>query len=337
MMSHLPTVILLMRKKRTNYYSIERLFDNLIPPLSRQFDVRVVHVPCFGNTPSTFIRNLIFTSRLRADVIHVTGDIQYCALAIPRRRCVLTVHDLVSLNRLKGPRKHVFSLLWYFLPLRWAQHVTSISEESRKQLERSFPATVGRVRVISNCADPAFQSNVVFARADADRPQVLQVGTSENKNVHRVALAASGLPLHLRIIGPLSDDLRTLLSNLDLEWSSAEQLSTDELIKEYQNSDALVFASTYEGFGLPIVEAQSIGLPVLTSKISPMTDVAGEGALFVDPYSEFEIRSGLEQLLGSPDLCRRLVEQGRINVKRFNARVVADQYAKIYADVLNRN
>jgi glycosyltransferase involved in cell wall biosynthesis len=215
--------------------------------------------------------------------------------------------------------------------------VTSISEESRKQLERSFPSTVGTVRVISNCADPAFESNIVFAHADADRPRVLQVGTSANKNVHRVALAASGLPLHLRIIGPLSDDLRTLLSNLDLEWSSAEQLSTEELIKEYQNSDALVFASTYEGFGLPIVEAQSIGLPVLTSKIQPMTDVAGEGALFVDPYCEFEIRSGLEQLLSSPDLCRRLVEQGRNNVKRFDARIVADQYAKIYADVLNRN
>src|ERR1019366_5480149 len=169
-MSRLPTVILLMRKKRTNYYSVERLFENLVPPLSRQFDVRVVHVPCFGNTPVAFIRNLIFTARLRADVMHVTGDIQYCALAIPRRRCVLTVHDLVSLNRLKGPRKHVFSLLWYSLPLRWAKHVTSISEESRKQLARSFPATVGRVRVISNCADPAFESNVVFARADADRP-----------------------------------------------------------------------------------------------------------------------------------------------------------------------
>jgi glycosyltransferase involved in cell wall biosynthesis len=336
-MSRLPTVILLMRKKRTNYYSVERLFENLVPPLSRQFDVRVVHVPCFGVSPVEFIRNLIFTARLRADVIHVTGDIQYCALAVPRQRCVLTVLDLVSLNRLKGPRKHVLSLLWYSLPLRWAQHVTSISEESRNQLERSYPAAVGRVSVVSCCADPAFERNKVFAHADTDRPRVLQVGTSANKNVHRVALAASGLPLHLRIIGPLSDDLRTLLSNLDLEWSSAEQLSTEELIKEYQNSDALVFASTYEGFGLPIVEAQSIGLPVLTSKIQPMTDVAGEGALFVDPYSEFEIRSGLEQLLSSPDLCRRLVEQGRNNVKRFDVRIVADQYAKIYADVLNRN
>jgi len=197
--------------------------------------------------------------------------------------------------------------------------------------------TVRRVSVISCCADPAFERNEVFARSNADRLQILQVGTDANKNVHRVALAASGLPLHLRIIGPLSDELRTLLSNLDLEWSSAEQLSTEELIKEYQNSDALVFASTYEGFGLPIVEAQSIGLPVLTSKIPPMTDVAGDGALFVDPYSEFEIRSGLEQLLGSPDLCRRLVEQGRNNVKRFDVRIVADQYAKIYADVLNRN
>src|ERR1039458_6813373 len=135
-MSQLPTVILLMRKKRTNNYSIEGLFENLVPPLSRQFDVRVVHVPCFGDSPVEFFRNLIFTARLSADVIHVTGDIQYCALAIPRRRCVLTVHDLVSLNRLKGARKHVFSLLWYSLPLRWAKHVTSISEERDRKSTR---------------------------------------------------------------------------------------------------------------------------------------------------------------------------------------------------------
>ena len=276
----------------------------------------------------------MFTARLRADVIHVTGDIYYCALAIRRRRCVLTIHDLVSLYRLKGIRKRILSLFWYSLPLRWARFVTAISEETRKQLEDEFPAAGGKVEVIPNCVDEAFGRNYRLTRTDADRPQLLQVGTGMNKNLERVAAAASGLPLHLRIIGPLSRSQRTLLHSLDLTWTSADQLSAEALLHEYRDSDALVFASTYEGFGLPIVEAQAIGLPVITSNIAPMTDIAGDGALFVDPYDEQEIRSALEELLGSPDLARRLSDRGRRNAQRFDAMTVADQYADIYARVL---
>ena len=72
-----------------------------------------------------------------------------------------------------------------------------------------------------------------------------------------------------------------------------------------------MFASTYEGFGLPIVEAQAIGLPVITSNMPPMNDTAGDGALLVDPLDEGEIRTALEQLLHSPDVARQLSEQGR--------------------------
>ena len=329
-----PTVILLMRKKMPYNYSIERLFESLEPLLSTRFEIRVVHVPFCGTSPVSFIRNLIFTARLHADVIHVTGDIHYCALAIPRRRCVLTIMDLVSLNRLRGARKRIFSFIWYSVPLRWAGHITAISEETRRQLEENYPSTFNRVTVVPCSVDPAFEHNPRLARASTDSQRLLQVGTGANKNLDRVATAASSLPLHFRIIGPLSHDQRKLLSSLDLEWSSAEQLSTEELIKEYQESDALAFVSTYEGFGLPVVEAQAIGLPILTSNIEPMEDVAGEGALLVNPYDEIEIRSGLRELLNSPDLSRSLVSLGKSNAERFSAKNVAGKYAGIYGDIL---
>jgi len=227
-------------------------------------------------------------------------------------------------------------MVWYWLPLRWAPHVTAISEETQKQLEREFPAVAGKVEVIPNCVDQAFGRNYKFARTITDRPRVLQVGTGPNKNLERVAVAASGLPFHLRIIGTLSCSQRTLLRTLDVAWSSVAQLSAEELIMEYRDSDALVFASTYEGFGLPIAEAQAIGLPVITSNIAPMRDVAGDGALFVDPYDVRGIRAALEQLLRSPDLAQRLSIQGRRNAGRFDATIVASQYADIYIRTLSR-
>ena len=165
---------------------------------------------------------------------------------------------------------------------------------------------------------------------------MLQVGTGRNKNLERVAAAASGLPVQLRIIGALGEEQRSLLHSLDLEWTSAEQLPGEEVIREYRDSDILVFASTYEGFGLPVVEAQAIGLPVITSNRAPMTDVAGDGALFVDPYDVGDIRSALEKLISSPDLARRLSDQGRRNIARFDARTIANRYADVYKRVCSQ-
>ena len=335
-MSNQPVVLLLMRKQSSDYYSIERLFESLLPPLSKHFEIRVVRVPCHSRGPFRCARNLIFTARLRADVFHVTGDIYYCALAIRRQRCVLTIHDLCSLRRLRGVRKRIFSVLWYSLPLRWASRVTAISEATKKQLEREYSSAAGKVEVIPNCVDEAFGRNYRRARTDADTPRILQVGTGANKNLGRVARAASGLPLQLRIIGPLSCHQRESLRSLDIAWTSAEQLSSEELVMEYRNSDVLVFTSTYEGFGLPIIEAQAIGLPVITSNIAPMIDIAGSGALLVDPYNECEIRAALEQLLRSPDLARQLSDQGRRNAERFAPMAIASQYADIYTSTESR-
>ena len=325
-----PVVLLLMRAESPTGHSIERVFETLAPLLSGNFEVRVVRVPCQSRGILRCARNLMFTARQRADIIHVTGDIHYCALAVGRKRCVLTIHDFCSLYRLKGLRKLIFSTLWYSLPLRWASYVTVISGETRMQLEHFFPAAAAKVEVIPNCVDGAFKQNYRTTRTGTCGLRVLQVGTGRNKNLERVATAASGLPLRLRIIGPLSDRQRSLLRSLDLDWTSAQQLSREEVVKEYCDSDLLIFASTYEGFGLPIVEAQAIGLPVITSGMAPMTEVAGSAALFVDPYDEKEIRAALEQILGAPDLARRLSDRGRRNAERFDAEIVAQRYADVY-------
>jgi glycosyltransferase involved in cell wall biosynthesis len=326
-----PSVILLMRREWPGYYSVERVFERVVPYLAGQYAVRIVRVPCQSSGLLACARNLAFTARQRADVIHVTGDIQYCALAVRRRKCVLTVLDLASLGRLAGLRKRLFALLWYALPVRWAGQLTAISVATKDELERGFPAAQGKTEVVAVGIDEAFGLNHRMHQPATGPLRVLQVGTAPNKNLERVARAAAGLPVRLRIIGTLSDEQRSLLRSLDLEWTSAAGLSADEVVAEYRDSDILVFASTYEGFGMPVVEAQAIGLPVITSGIAPMTEVAGDGALFVDPCDVASIRAGLEQLAASPGLARQLSEAGRRNAARFDAGAIAGRYAEIYA------
>lgn len=92
----------------------------------------------------------------------------------------------------------------------------------------------------------------------------------------------------------------------------------------------VVFASLYEGFGLPILEAQAMGRPVITSNFGAMKEAAGEGALFVDPYSVESIRAAILRIKNEPRLREELVRKGLENVERFRPVAIAERYAEIY-------
>jgi glycosyltransferase involved in cell wall biosynthesis len=95
----------------------------------------------------------------------------------------------------------------------------------------------------------------------------------------------------------------------------------------------VLFASTYEGFGLPIIEAQATGRPVVTSRVTAMPEVAGDGACLVDPYDVASIRSGVLRVLGDRGYRDSLVHRGFENVRRFEPGRIAAQYARLYEEV----
>lgn len=320
---------LVLRHPGPGQFSVERVFRDVLAALPADIDARLVTVPFFSKGVIPRLRNVLFTARLEADVVHITGDIQYCALGVRARRCLLTVLDLGSVWRLTGWRRRLLTLLWYRLPARRAAAVTTISEAVRDELVRLLPSADRKTSVVGCPVGGEFSPGPP-SRSRSSWFCVLQVGTTPNKNLERVARALEGLPIHFHVVGQLRGDQRELLDRLDLSYSQAADLPRDELRDLYRSSSALVFASTYEGFGLPILEAQACGLPVITSAIRPLCDVAKGAALLVDPSDTVAIRRAVERLISNPALRRSLSEAGYINAARHSAKEIALEYAGVY-------
>lgn len=106
-------------------------------------------------------------------------------------------------------------------------------------------------------------------------------------------------------------------------------VSERELIDLYQNALVYVYPSLYEGFGLPILEAQACGCPVITSNVSSMPEVAGKGAILVNPYNIDEIATAIKRVIEDKRLREDLIKKGYKNVKRFSWEKCAKQILKI--------
>jgi glycosyltransferase involved in cell wall biosynthesis len=252
-------------------------------------------------------------------------------LLLRKRRTILTIHDCGSLERLQGWRLLAFRALWLELPLRRAWVVTTISRSSRNALLRATGVESQKVRVIYNCVSPAFVPSLrSFCR---ERPVILLVGTRPNKNLERVAEALEGVSCYLAIVGRLTRSQRDLLQGLGLRYTAHQDLTDEEMVERYRDCDLVVFASTSEGFGLPIVEAQSVGRPVVASSIPVLQEVAGDAAVFVNPKDAVSIRAGILSVTGSSQLYADLVQRGLRNAQRFQANAIAGHYADLYREV----
>ncbi len=271
------------------HFSIERVFDAVVAGVPSDVTTRRVRVPRAGISVAAVLRNVRAARSIRSDVVHVTGDVHYVLPALPRSSVrILTIHDLASLHRTKGLRRRIIRWFWYTRPLAHADAVTTVSEETRRQVIAEFAGVADKVTVVENPLDPGFASIERRSPSPSTRTGpavVLAIGTAANKNLPTTAEAVRRVGASLRIVGRLDDELTRTLQQLGVPYSAVHSLSDAELLQEYLNADVLAFASLNEGFGLPILEAQAVGLPVVTSNFPPMSEICAGAAVLVDPDS----------------------------------------------------
>ena len=322
----------LQRKPRPKQnYSLEFIFDDLRHRLSGDIRPTVHRAPFYSN--GLIRRTLIaFSAALhQGELNHITGDINYASLLLSRKRTLLTILDAGVMDGKQGLRKALLDWIWFRLPAKSAQMITTISESAKKDILKYVDVPDKKIRVIPVAVSPHFKWSP--KEFNASCPHILQVGTKKNKNIERLITALSGLSCKLQIIGPLTDALRTQLNANEIEYENWSNLSLDEVVRKYQQCDLLTFCSTYEGFGMPIVEANVVGRPVVTSDISSMPEVAGNAACLVDPFDSASIRSGIRRVIKDIDYRSKLIANGRVNAERFDANNIAEQYLAIYKEM----
>lgn len=322
------SVVQFRRRARSGAYSLESVFDSILPYLPPEVSVTVVVLPDVSVGATRRLRSMLHARRRRGEVNHVTGDINYLALGLPRRSTILTVLDTRAGDDLRGARALTLRLLWLILPGRAAGTVVAISEFVRAELLRATGLRRKQISVIYPSVDERFFRSRSELPAE---PRVLFVGTAHNKNLTAGIEALSNLDCEITVIGRLNQEQRELLEAHGRPFRNRYDLTRSDIIFEYQRTRILCFPSLYEGFGLPIAEANAIGRPVVTANSGAMAEVAADAAFLIDVHQHEQIQSAVARLLQDDSAAHGLVEAGFLNAERFHPRTAAAQWARAYA------
>ena len=335
-----PRIAFVFRRSAV-FFSIENIFRNIIRQIGKSrlpegyaWIAAEKVVPREGLAASGILANIRFARQLRADIFHVTGDIHYITLFLPAKRSILTVHDCVFMYNNKGIKKWILQLVMLKWPVRHCQRITCVSEQTKKDILRFSGCPENKVVVIPNPVNQRI--NRTHRDFETDRPVLLFVGTTSNKNLDRVMDSLDGIPCMLEIVGRLNPVMEQRLNERRIAYRNSFDLTEEQVFDKYSGADIILFPSTYEGFGMPIVEGQKAGRPVITSRLSPMQEVAGDGACLVDPYDPGSIREGILKVIREPAYREQLVTAGLENSKRFDLETVTLQYEELYKDIIER-
>jgi glycosyltransferase involved in cell wall biosynthesis len=219
---------------------------------------------------------------------------------------------------------------WLFLdwPLKRVKYITTVSEKTKAEILKYNKFPIENIFVIPNPIQPVIYNQP--KQFNNEKPTILFIGTKENKNLNRTIEALKGLKIHLRIIGNLSTVHLINLSTYNIEYSTGVCLSNEDLANEYFNADIVLFPSTYEGFGLPIIESFKAGRPIITSCLEPMNSIAEDAAFFVDPYEAFTIRDSVLQVIEDQIQRNEKVAKGLEIAKKYSVDSIHKQYEQLW-------
>lgn len=244
------------------------------------------------------------------------------------RNNYVTIHDITWV-RYPNAYSSMFRMIYNFMIQRLchnAKHLFTVSEFSHSEISHYYRIPLKKISVIYNAVDNKF-SPVVDGQLRNEHYFVAVSSLKENKNFPVVLESFKRLQkrlpkVKLYIIGDLQDknfrtvDLEEYMQDPQIRFLG--RVSDEDLIRYYSNAIAFIFPSFYEGFGLPVLEAQACGCPVISSNCSSLPEVLHKSGLYNSPLDINGFIDKMIQLATDDVLRTGLIQQGFENIKRFS-------------------
>lgn len=281
------------------------------------------------------------------DVVHSLG---YVGPWYPRVPHVVTIHDLIHVgfaDHMPRSRRVVLQVAVRGVARR-ADRIVTVSESSRRQIVDDLPGVAPKLVVVHEAPRPGLRPAEDDAEVAADRDVLARYGVgdryvvafsskSPSKNVPRLVEAMAtltDLPWQLVLVGhvPDSGEVAAAIAAAGL----GERIVTTGYVPDahvgplLRNAAVFAFPSLYEGFGLPILDAQAVGVPVACSNVASLPEVAGDGAELFDPTDPTDMAAAIGRLLSDAAVAGDLVVRGRANVARYSWRRAAEETTAVY-------
>lgn len=290
----------------------------------------------------------------KLDLFHATDFVLPPTLAKTRK--MVTVHDLTFIRVPEAAPPRLRSYLNDVVPrsLRRADHIIADSHATKNDIVALYSVPIERISVIWGGVGSDFRpihdeislKQIRQKYALGQRPFLLSVGTVQpRKNYSRIVqslklLHQKGIDVALVIAGGkgwLEDEMYRTIRDLKLHdhVQLIGYVSDADLPYLYNASACVVFPSLYEGFGFPVLEGMACGIPVVTSNISSLPEVAGEAALLVDPYDVEDLTAAIAKVLTDDGLRSELRTRGIKRAAKFTWHASAKLLHTTYMQVLS--
>lgn len=302
-----------------------------------------------------FFQTFQLGRRYCKDAVLLATDSKAPLILPPNCILIPLVTDL-AVYRLKEAYK-LSRVVWWRLQYRYvcrrADRFLAVSEFTKREMVDILHIPPEKIAVVPCAcssemrpvADPAA---LVELREKYRLPErfVLFVGNfNPRKNLERLIRAfdrakGEGLIHHLVIAGEQgwkfdrAAALRGIRHSRDIHFTG--YVPDGDMPALYSAAELFAFPTLYEGFGIPVLEAQACGTPVLTSNGSSLPEVGGEGAVYVDPYDTEGICAGMRHVLDNPEIARQLVQKGLANVQRFSWQASAERLDEMIETIIDR-
>jgi glycosyltransferase involved in cell wall biosynthesis len=329
------------------YYSLRRSSQFMPGPSDGRFKKSVLRVPDRTFRGKEWVIDQMFLPRLprffkknKVKVFHRPAG--YTMPDAPGVFKVLTVHDLRTLAIGDGfAKQNVFD---YKKAILKSDVCVVVSECTKKDLIEHLDIDEKKIKVVYLGADeryrkiPAEDVAKVRAKYNLHKPFLLSVGFVRRKNIPRTiqAFAASKAKDKYQLVlccYNKTEEYQQIAkeSGVGDQVHVLKGVEDHEVVALYNGCHSFVFASLYEGFGLPILEAFQCGAPVITSNLSSCPEVAGDAAILVDPYKTEEITAAIDEVCSNDGLRHSLIEKGVQRAKLFSWNNFAEEMKKIYS------